>query len=125
MLANIENKKENFVLKFKQNEEYLYGDYLIGSYDFVKGLVRQHEKIYFYMKKLPNDVIQPPLMNFPPIVIQKEKNVSYFALLKKYLLYYQECGIIYRLFKTDKEQTKRFLKSKNKRAENLLRFTES
>lgn len=125
MLANIENKKENFVLKFKQNEEYLYGDYLIGSYDFVKGLVRQHEKIYFYMKKLPNDIIQPPLMNFPPIIIQKEKNISYFALLKKYLLYYQECGIIYRLFKTDKEQTKRFLKSKKQRAENLLRFTES
>ena len=72
-ISNVDNKDkvdENFVLKFKRNEEYLYGDYLIGSYDFVKGLVRQHEKINFYLKKLPCDIIQPPLMNFPPIILQ-------------------------------------------------------
>lgn len=127
-ISNVDNKDkvdENFVLKFKQNEEYLYGDYLIGSYDFVKGLVRQHEKIYFYLKKLPCDIIQPPLMNFPPIILQKGKKYDYFTLLKTYLEYYPECGIIYRLFKTDEEQKKRFLRNKMQRTEALIKFTES
>ena len=112
-------------MKFKQNEEYLYGDYLIGSYDFIKGLVRQHEIIYFYLKKLSNAVIQPPLMSFPPIIIHKEPKVNYISLLKKYLLFYQEGGIIYRFARPDQAEKERFLKQTKGRIEGLLRYTES
>ena len=35
------------VLKFKEREEYLFGDSLIGAYQFIRGRLRQHETIYF------------------------------------------------------------------------------
>jgi len=56
-------KKDNskkFILKVAGSEEYLYGDYTLGSYNFVKNKVRQHEGIKLILKSLPFYKIQPP-----------------------------------------------------------------
>ena len=122
----INDKNNVFVLKFKENEEYLYGDYLIGSYEFVRGLVRQNETVYFYLKLMPMFIVEPPLLSFPPIIAMSgAEEINYTNLLKKYLLYYPNFEIIYRIYKPGVKEIKRFKKQKFKRHEKLNMYTES
>ena len=51
--TEMEESHSIFVLKFMENEEYLYGDYLIGAYNSVRVFLRQHETINFYLKIIP------------------------------------------------------------------------
>ena len=114
------------VLKFKEREEYLFGDSLIGAYQFIRGRLRQHETIYFYLKILPSFTVSPTLTSFPPIIRATKGNESYIDLLKNYLKqYFPNNGIIYRLLRPDEKIKKRFIKQKYKRNEKLSRFTES
>jgi hypothetical protein len=114
------------VLKFKEREEYLFGDSLIGAYQFIRGRLRQHETIYFYLKILPSFTVSPTLTSFPPIIRATKGNESYIDLLKNYLKqYFPNNGIIYRLLRPDERIKKRFIKQKYKRNEKLSRFTES
>ena len=128
-LAQIQNKdglKYIHILKFKEREEYLFGDSLIGAYQFIRGRLRQHETIYFYLKILPLYIVSPPLTSFPPIIRATKANESYINLLKNYLKqYFTNSGIIYRLLRPDERIKKRFIKQKYKRNEKLSRFTES
>ena len=128
-LNQVQNKyglKYIHVLKFKEREEYLFGDSLIGAYHFIRGRLRQHETIYFYLKILPLYIVSPPLTSFPPIIKATKVNESYINLLKNYLKqYFPNSGIIYRLLRPDEKIKKRFIKQKYKRNEKLSRFTES
>ena len=128
-LSQIQNKdglKYIHVLKFKEREEYLFGDSLIGAYHFIRGRLRQHETIFFYLKILPLHIVSPPLMSFPPIIRATKANESYINLLRNYLRqYFPNSGIIYRLLRPDEKIKKRFIKQKYKRNEKLSRFTES
>ena len=122
----INDKSNVFVLKFKENEEYLYGDYLIGSYEFVRGLVRQNETVYFYLKLMPLFIVEPPLLSFPPIITMSNLDeINYINLIKKYLLYYPNFEIIYRIYKPGVKEIKRFKKQKYKRHEKLNMYSES
>ncbi len=127
ILEKIQNSKYIHVLKFKEREEYLFGDSLIGAYQFIRGRLRQHETIYFYLKILPLYIVSPSLTSFPPIIRVTEDNNSYLNLLKNYYLkqYFPNSGIIYRLLRPDEKIKKRFIKQKYKRNEKLSRFTES
>ena len=128
-LNQVQNKyglKYIHVLKFKEREEYLFGDSLIGAYQFIRGRLRQHETIFFYLKILPLYIVSPPLTSFPPIIRVTKTNESYVNLLKNYLKqYFPNSGIIYRLLRPDEKIKKRFIKQKYKRNEKLSRFTES
>ena len=128
-LNQIQNKdglKYIHVLKFKEREEYLFGDSLIGAYQFIRGRLRQHETIYFYLKILPLYIVSPPVTSFPPIIRATKANESYINLMKNYLKqYFTNSGIIYRLLRPDEKIKKRFIKQKYKRNEKLSRFTES
>ena len=128
-LNQIQNKdglKYIHVLKFKEREEYLFGDSLIGAYQFIRGRLRQHETIYFYLKILPLYIVSPSLTSFPPIIRVTKVNENYINLLKIYLKqYFPNSGIIYRLLRPDEKIKKRFIKQKYKRNEKLSRFTES
>jgi len=128
-LAQIQNKdgiKNIHILKFKEREEYLFGDSLIGAYQFIRGRLRQHETLYFYLKILPLYIVSPPLTSFPPIIRATKANESYINLLKIYLKqYFPNSGIIYRLLRPDEKIKKRFIKQEYKRNEKLSRFTES
>ena len=128
-LNQIQNKdglKYIHVLKFKEREEYLFGDSLIGAYQFIRGRLRQHETIFFYLKILPLYIVSPPVTSFPPIVRATKANESYLNLLRNYLKqYFTNSGIIYRLLRPDEKIKKRFIKQKYKRNEKLSRFTES
>ena len=119
------DKSYKFILKVAEAEEYLYGDYTLGTFDFVRGRVRQHEGVTVILKRIPFYKVQPPLFNFPPILRMKKANANYYDLLDQYFLYYPEQPIIYRLYKPDKPQLSRFLKNKAKRMDQLTRFTES
>ena len=114
------------ILKFKEREEYLYGDSLIGAYHFIRGRLREHETIFFYLKILPLYIVSPLLTNFPPIIRTTKTNENYVNLLKNYLKqYFPESGIIYRLLSPDEKLIKRFIKQKYTRIDYLSRFTES
>ena len=125
-ILNKDGLKYIHVLKFKDREEYLYGDSLIGAYQFIRGRLREHETIFFYLKILPLYIVSPPLTSFPPIIRTVKANESYVNLLKNYLKQYlPNSGIVYRLLKPDEKLKKRFIKQKYKRIERLSRFTES
>ena len=125
-ILNKDGLKYIHVLKFKEREEYLYGDSLIGAYQFIRGRLREHETIFFYLKILPLYIVSPPLTNFPPIIRTTKANESYVNLLKNYLKQYlPNSGIVYRLLRPDAKLKKRFIKQKYKRIERLSRFTES
>ena len=128
-LAQIQNKdgiKNIHILKFKEREEYLFGDSLIGAYQFIRGRLRQHETLYFYLKILPLYIVSPPLTSFPPIIRATKSNETYINLLKNYLKqYFPNSGIIYRLLRPDEKIKKRFIRQEYKRNEKLSRFTES
>ena len=114
------------ILKFKEREEYLYGDSLIGAYHFIRGRLREHETIFFYLKILPLYIVSPILTNFPPIIRTTKSNETYVNLLKNYLRQYlPESGIIYRLLRPDEKLIKRFIKQKYTRIDYLSQFTES
>lgn len=119
------DKSYKFILKVAESEEYLYGDYTLGSYDFLRGRVRQHEGITVILKRIPFYKVQPPLFNFPPIIRMRKSDANYYNLLDQYFLLYPEQQIIYRLYKPDKPQLARFLKNKAPRTSQLTRFTES
>ena len=106
-LAQIQNKdgiKNIHILKFKEREEYLFGDSLIGAYQFIRGRLRQHETLYFYLKILPLYIVSPSLISFPPIIRATKANESYINLLKNYLKqYFPNSGIIYRLLRPDEK----------------------
>ena len=124
--SEMEESHSIFVLKFMENEEYLYGDYLIGAYNSVRVFLRQHETINFYLKIIPLYIVEPPLMAFPPIIpIKYNEKVDYIYLLKKYLKNYVNKEIIYRMFKPGQKEKTRFIKQKLKREEYLCYLTES
>ena len=125
-ILNKDGLKYIHVLKFKGREEYLYGDSLIGAYQFIRGRLREHETIFFYLKILPLYIVSPPLTNFIPIIRTTKTNESYVNLLKNYLKQYlPKSGIIFRLLRPDEKLKKRFIKQKYERIEKLLRYTES
>ena len=125
-ILNKDGLKYIHVLKFKEREEYLYGDSLIGAYQFIRGRLREHETIFFYLKILPLYIVSPTLTNYPPIIRASKANENYINLLKTYLrLYSPNSGIIFRLLRPDVKLKKRFIKQKYKRIERLSRFTES
>jgi len=125
-ISNKDGLKYIHVLKFKGREEYLYGDSFIGAYHFIRGRLREHETIFFYLKILPLYIVSPPLMNFPSIIRTTKANESYVNLLKNYLKQYlPKSGIIFRLLRPDERLKKRFIKQTYERTERLLRYTES
>ena len=108
MLSDKENK---FVLKLKSYEEYLYGDYSIGSYESVRKNVREYETTSLYLYKKPNYIIKPPNSHFPPIVpIDKSMDYNFFDLYDKYVEMYPQNSIIYRMYEASEEMKERYLK---------------
>ena len=122
---HFKDKSYKFILKVAENEEYLYGDYTLGSYNFIRDQVRQHEYIKLILKSIPFYKVQPPLFSFPPILTSIKKNANYINLFDNYIKLYPEREIIYRLFHCDKKQIDRFIHKINKRKEYLNKFTES
>jgi len=120
-----ENTSNRFVLKVEDSEEYLYGDYTLGSYSFIRSKARQHEGIRLLLKSLPHYKIQPPIFSFPPIIRIKEEDISYEKLFELYVELYPENEIIYRIKKTNTSQIDRYLKKDIKRTYHLIKYTES
>jgi hypothetical protein len=120
-----ENTSNRFVLKVEDSEEYLYGDYTLGSYSFIRSKARQHEGIRLLLKSLPLYKIQPPIFSFPPIIRIKEEDISYEKLFELYVELYPENEIIYRIKKTNTFQIDRYLKKDIKRTYHLIKYTES
>ncbi|MCQ2816382.1 MAG: hypothetical protein MJ252_03860 [archaeon] len=128
-LAIKKNRFTRFVLKVCGSEEYLYGDYTLGSFDFMRNQVRQHYGISLIIKAIPCYKIQPYLSSFPPILIYyntpKNGPPTYEKLLKDYIEKYPEREIIYRLYRPEPRQIVRYLMQEPKRMETLTKFTES
>ncbi len=112
LYKHLNSKSDKFILKVAESEEYLYGDFTLGQYDFVRYKVRQHESITLILKVIPFFIVQPPLFSFPPILIVYDiKNVSYEFLFDLYVKLYPNHEIIYRLFKPDEKSLNKYLKN--------------
>ena len=120
--SNINNR---FIFKIYDSEEYLYGNYILGSYNYIRNKVRQHEGIRLLLQYYPLYKISPSIMSFPPIIKISEKKVSYENLFKLYIELYPKNEIIYRLYKPSNTQINRYLKKEIKRTKYLSKFTES
>ena len=119
------NLSNRFVLKVIDSEEYLYGDYALDSFNFIRSKARQHEGIRLILKSVPFYKIQPPIFSFPPIIRISEDKISYDYLLELYIKYYPDNEIIYRLNKPNNEHINRYLKKDIKRTKYLIKYTES
>ena len=120
------DKNKDFVLKIVGYEEYLYGENLLGNYNFIINKIRQKEVIKLILKVLPKYKIHPPNFNFPPIIpVYNTKNISYNELLAQYKKAYPDNDIIYRLYKPSKKQKNRYLKKNMNRIKYLTKYTES
>ena len=120
-----ENLSKRFVLKVIDSEEYLYGDYTLGSYNFIRSKARQHEGIKLILNCLPFYKIQPPIFSFPPIIKINQEDISYEKLFNLYIELYPEKEIIFRLFKASSSKINRYLKKEEKRTNYLIKYTES
>ena len=120
-----ENVSNRFVLKVIDSEEYLYGDFTLGSYNFIRSKARQHEGIRLLLKCLPFYKVQPPIFSFPPIIKINKKNISYENLFDLYIQLYPQNEIVYRLNKTNSTQIERYLKKDMKRTKYLIKYSES
>ena len=118
-----EEKKNNeyrFVLKLSKFEEYLFGDYSIGSYECIRSYIRQYMKIPLVLIKRPKFEIKPRISSFPPIIMMEaNKNFTYFNLLDKYLKNYPDKSAIFRFGESEKK------KENEDREEKLTKYCES
>ena len=119
------NLSNRFVLKVIDSEEYLYGDYALDSFNFIRSKARQHEGIRLILKSVPFYKIQPPIFSFPPIIRISEDKISYDNLFELYVKYYPDNEIIYRLNKPSISHINRYLKNDMKRTKFLVKYTES
>ena len=126
LYKHLNSKSDKFILKVAESEEYLYGDFTLGQYDFVRYKVRQHESITLILKVIPFYIVQPPLFSFPPILIVYDiKNVSYEFLFDLYVKLYPNHEIIYRLFKPDEKSLSKYLKNYHVNSNNNLNIRQS
>ena len=119
------DKNKAFVLKVIGFEEYLYGENVLGNYNFIINKIRQKEVIRLLLKVIPKYKIHPPNYNFPPIIKVDNKNITYNELFIQYKKLYPENDIVFRLYRTSKRQKERYLKRSNNRTKYLTMFTES
>ena len=114
-----------FIFKFYDSEEFLYGNYTIGSFNYIRNKARQHEGINLLLQYYPLHKISPPLMSYPPIIkIEKNKD-SYETLFKLYLDLFPKHEIIYRLGKPSNKEINRYLKKDTRRTKYLTKYSES
>jgi hypothetical protein len=114
------NSEYRFVLKLSKFEEYLFGDYSIGSYECVRNYIRQYMKIPLVLIKRTKFEIKPRISSFPPIImIEANKHYSYFNLLDKYLKNYPDECAIFRFGETEK------LIENEDREEKITKYCES
>ena len=120
------NSNYKFVLKLYGFEEYLYGDYSIGSYECIRNYVRQFEKVKLILYKKPKYEINPPISSFPPIILSEaNKEFTYFDLLDKYLNNYPHHSVIFRFGESENIQKEQFLNIYKDRQSKLTQYTES
>ena len=120
------NSNYQFVLKLYGFEEYLYGDYSIGSYECIRNYVRQFEKVKLVLYKKPKYEINPPISSFPPIILsESNKEFTYFELLDKYLYNYPHHSAIFRFGESENKQKEQFFNIYKSRQEKLTQYTES
>ena len=130
-LEHLENglrKDDNeyqFVLKLAKFDEYLFGDYSINSYEFIRGFIRQFMTIPLILIKVPKYLCNPRISTFPPIICMKEKEFTYYDLLEKYLTNYDHRSVIFRFGECEEKEKKLFLKTSEEREEKLTRNCES
>ena len=121
-----DDKNKVFVLKVVGYEEYLYGEKVLGNYDFIGNKVRQKEVIKLILKCIPKYKIRPPNFNFPPVIkVDKIKDITYNELFNLYKKIYTNNDIIYRLYKPSRKQKLKLFKKNIKRTKYLKKFTES
>ena len=114
------NSEYRFVLKLSKFEEYLFGDYSIGSYECIRNYIRQYMKIPLVLIKRTKFEIKPRISSFPPIIMMEaNKQYTYFNLLDKYLKNYPDECAIFRFGETEKP------KEKEDREEKLTKYCES
>ena len=114
------NNEYRFVLKLAKFEEYLFGDYSIGSYECVRNYIRQYMKIPLVLIKRPKFEIKPRISSFPPIIMMEaNKQYSYFNLLDKYLKNYPDKCAIFRFGESEKQN------ENEDRDEKLTKYCES
>ena len=114
------NTEYRFVLKLSKFEEYLFGDYSIGSYECIRNYIRQYMKIPLVLIKRPKFEINPRISSFPPIIMMEaNKQYSYFNLLDKYFINYPDKCAIFRFGETEKQ------KENEDREEKLTKYCES
>ena len=114
------NTEYRFVLKLSKFEEYLFGDYSIGSYECIRNYIRQYMKIPLVLIKRPKFEIKPRISSFPPIIMMEaNKQYSYFNLLDKYFKNYPDKCAIFRFGETEKQ------KENEDREEKLTKYCES
>ena len=114
------NNEYQFVLKLSKFEEYLFGDYSIGSYECIRNYIRQYMKIPLVLIKRPKFEIKPRISSFPPIImVEANKNYSYFTLLDKYLENYPDKCAIFRFGESEKTN------ENEDREEKLTKYCES
>ena len=120
------NSNYKFVLKLYGFEEYLYGDYSIGSYECIRNYVRQFEKVKLVLYKKPKYEINPPISSFPPIILSEaNKEFTYFDLLDKYLNNYPHHSVIFRFGESENVHKEQFLNIYKDRQNKLTQYTES
>ena len=114
-----------FIFKFFDTEEFLYGNYIIGSYNYIRNKARQHEGINLLLQYYPLYKISPTNMSYPPIIRIGKSEATYENLFKLYLDLFPKGEIIYRLGKPNKKEINRYLKKDKKRTRYLIKYTES
>lgn len=123
---NIKCGNYKFVLKLKQYEEYLYGDYPICTYEPIRTLVREFEPVSLFLMMYEKEKVIPPISHYPPILYQPEKTLTdYYDLTKRYLDSFPENCIVYKTLPKE-TQSEYFFKSKPlKRRAKLTKYCES
>jgi hypothetical protein len=119
-LNSVNNK---YILKLKSFEEFMFGDYPIGTYESVRSLVREYEVVKLILMRYDREVVNPNITNFPPIIyIPYNKEYTYTTLLTQYLNLYK--SIIHR-FKPEKKYQEFYFQNSMNRHEKLTKYNES
>ena len=105
----LRDSSKKFVLKFNLYEEYIFGDYPIGTYETIRKSIREFEPINLILKVVDKSIVSPKLSHYPPIIYMSvEKKYNYLKLIKKYFKKYQDESIVFR-FKPSKALKSKFL----------------
>jgi hypothetical protein len=122
---SIKDTNNKYILKLKSFEEFMFGEFPVGTYEAVRALVREYETVKLILMKYSRDTVSPNVTQFPPLIyIPENQEFKYSTLLQQYFDLFPASSIIYRILPKPALQEYWFNKPMD-RIEKLTKYTES